>query len=61
MGKDADKFDALVGMLYEASVESAQWHEPFDLLVKLIDGAGFHFLGWDPTLQVSPFSAVSGS
>ena len=61
MGKDFDNFDALVGMLYEASIESAQWDEPFDLLVKLIDGAGFHFLGWNPTLNVSPFSAVSSS
>ena len=61
MGKNFDNFDTLVGMLYEASIESAPWDEPFDLLVKLIDGAGFHFLGWDPTLQVSPFSAVSGS
>ena len=61
MGKDFDNYDALVGMLYEASIESAQWDEPFDLLVKLIDGAGFHFLGWNPTLNVSPFSAVSSS
>lgn len=61
MRNDADDYDELVGMVYEASVESTQWDEPFGLLLKLIDGAGFHLLGWDSQTQTSPFSAVSDS
>lgn len=59
--KGASDIDTLVSLLDEASLDADRWREPFDHLVRMIDGAGFHFLGWDPALHVSPFSAVSGS
>ena len=61
VAKDIVDIDKLASLFNEASLEADHWHEPFDHLVKLVGGAGFHFLGWDPASHVSPFSAVSDS
>ena len=59
--KDLDDYDRLVGMFYEASLESGRREEPLNELLRQIDGSGFHFLGWDPKLNMSPFAAISSS
>ena len=61
MAQKSGDYDRLVGMIYEAALESGHWDVPFNELIRQIGGSGFHFLGWSSELKEVPFAACSES
>ena len=61
MARNSSDYDRLVGMIYEAALESGRWEQPFNELIRQIDASGFHFLGWSSERNEVPFAACSAS